>query len=89
MNTVEIPKLGAVTVETPAPLRSSTVIPYPTLPPSVLTPTPEITLVRLLPSPEKLVAVTTPDVTNIPPPVTSIPCLAVIRPTESTLVTSS
>ena len=38
---VEIPEIGAVIVETPAPLKSSNVTPYPTFPPTVLIPIPD------------------------------------------------
>ena len=48
---VEIPETGAVIAETPAPLKSKKVTPNPTLPPAVLIPTPEITPVKLDPSP--------------------------------------
>ena len=48
----------------------------------------DATPVRFVPSPTNDVAVTTPTAV-IPPPTTTIPCLAVITPTESMLVTSS
>ena len=38
---VEIPEEGAVIVEIPAPLKSKKVTPKPTVPPSVLIPTPD------------------------------------------------
>ena len=37
---VAIPETGAVIVETPAPLKSRNVAPYPTIAPAVLMPTP-------------------------------------------------
>ena len=50
-----------VTVEIPAPRKSSIVAPVPTEPPAVLIPTPLITPVRFAPLPTKDVAVTTPE----------------------------
>ena len=47
---MEIPETGAVIVEIPAPLKSKKVTPNPTVPPSVLIPTPEITPVSADPS---------------------------------------
>ena len=47
---VEMPATGAVIVEMPAPLKSNKVTPYPTFPPAVLIPTPEITPVSAEPS---------------------------------------
>ena len=44
---VEIPDTGLVKVEIPAPLKSRSVTPTPTTPPSVLIPTPAVPALRL------------------------------------------
>jgi hypothetical protein len=70
-----------------APEKLIAVSDVPTDDPPDLTSIPETTPERLDPSPEKLVAVTTPTAL-IPPARTLIPVLAVTTPTESILVTS-